>query len=90
MDPLVVFVLIAMAISLGGYLLLERQRTEALRKVASKFKLEFDKKAELPGHIDHLDFHLFSQGANTIKNVMSGPLYGMQTMVRHEGAKECL
>ena len=34
-----------------------------------------------PPHIDTLDFHLFSQGSSTINNVMSGPLYGMQTMV---------
>ena len=81
MDPFVVFVLVAMIIAVGGYFLLERQRTEALQKVASKFKLDFEKKAQLPPHIDTLDFHLFSQGSSTINNVMSGPLYGMQTMV---------
>ena len=79
MEPFVIFALVAIAV--GGYFLLERQRTEALQKVASKFKLDFEKKTQLPRHIDTLEFHLFSLGSSTINNVMSGALYGMQTMV---------
>ena len=81
MDPFVIFALVAMAIAVGGYFLLERQRTQALQKVAPKFKLDFEKKSQLPRHIDTLEFHLFSLGSITINNVMSGALYGMQTMV---------
>ena len=74
MDPFVVVVIVIMVVAVGGYFLLERWRTEALRKVAAKFKLDFEKKSQLPRHIENLDFHLFSQGSSTI-NVMRGTLY---------------
>ena len=82
MDPFVIVVIVIMVIAVaGGYFLLERWRTEALRKVAAKFKLNFEKNAELPRHIENLDFHLFSQGSSTINNVMRGILCDTQTMV---------
>ena len=81
MDPFVIFAVVCIVIALGGFFLLERHRTAALQEVASKFDLGFEKSTELPRQIDRLDFHLFSQGSNTIKNVMSGVQYGIQVKV---------
>ena len=72
MDPFfIVFILIAVIVVAGGFFF-ERRRTKALREVAEKLGLQFEKNSELSPHISGLDFHLFSLGSDSIENVMSG------------------
>ena len=73
--PIIIFSGIIVFVVVGY--LFERKRSQALEVIASSMGLSFRKKEKLPQDVKAARFHLFSQGASNIQNVMYARVEGI-------------